>query len=93
MLFSKVVVIGAGPSGLCAAHHSIEKGLNVTVYEQNDDVGGQWLYTDNTGKDEYGLNIHSAMYKNLRYLTSKLTLNVHDVHLKNKILKIMLLRL
>lgn len=62
----KGAVIGAGPSGLCTARHAVQKGFEVTVYERNEDIGGQWLYTDKTGKDEYGLNIHTAMYKNLR---------------------------
>lgn len=61
-----IAVIGAGPSGLVSARHSIDQGHNVTVYEQGDDIGGVWLYTDQVGKNKYGLNIHTAMYKDLR---------------------------
>lgn len=61
-----VAVIGAGASGLVSAKYAIEQGFKVTVYEQAEDVGGVWLYTDNVGKDKYGNNIHSAIYKNLR---------------------------
>lgn len=38
-----VVVIGAGMSGLVAAHRLRQAGIDVTVFEKNDDVGGTWL--------------------------------------------------
>lgn len=56
-------IIGAGPSGLCCAKNSLDFGFDVTVYEQNDQVGGLWIYTDQIGNDEYGLPIQSSMYK------------------------------
>lgn len=62
-----VCVIGAGTSGLCAAKHALQNGFNVTVYEQTEVIGGIWWYTDETGKDKYGLPIHTAMYQGLRY--------------------------
>lgn len=61
-----VAVIGAGTAGLCSAKRSIEYGFNVTIYEQNDEIGGIWCYTDETGKNKYGVNIHTAMYQGLR---------------------------
>lgn len=61
-----VAVIGAGTSGLCSAKYSIAQGFNVTIYEQSDELGGIWYYTDKTGKDQYGIDIHTAMYKGLR---------------------------
>jgi phytoene dehydrogenase-like protein len=36
-----VVVIGAGLSGLSAAHHLVDAGLSVTVLEAKDEAGGQ----------------------------------------------------
>ncbi|GGL70612.1 monooxygenase [Streptomyces fumigatiscleroticus] len=36
-------VIGAGFSGLLAAHRLAQAGVRVTVYEKNPDVGGTWL--------------------------------------------------
>src|SRR5690606_38675269 len=36
----RVVVIGAGMSGLAAAHRLDEAGVPFTVFERNDDVGG-----------------------------------------------------
>lgn len=42
----RVAVIGAGMSGLVAAHRLRQAGLDVVVIEKNHDVGGTWL--DNT---------------------------------------------
>lgn len=63
-----IVIVGAGPAGLMAAKHSIEQGHNVTVYEQGEELGGAWTYTDETDKNKYGIDIYSGMYKELRYL-------------------------
>jgi 4-hydroxyacetophenone monooxygenase len=38
----RVVVVGAGMSGLVAAHRLRQAGLDVVVVEKNDDVGGTW---------------------------------------------------
>lgn len=63
-----VAVIGAGPSGMASAKYAIEHGLDVTVYEQSNDLGGIWQYTDRIGKNRFGVKIHTAMYKNLRWV-------------------------
>ncbi len=39
----RCAVIGAGASGLAAAHRLRQAGVAVTVFEKNDDVGGTWL--------------------------------------------------
>ena len=39
----RVAVIGAGMSGLVAAHRLRQAGLDVVVLEKNDDVGGTWF--------------------------------------------------
>ncbi|XP_031629198.1 putative flavin-containing monooxygenase FMO GS-OX-like 11, partial [Contarinia nasturtii] len=61
-----VAVIGAGPAGLCSAKHCLAEGHEVTVYEQSEEIGGVWYYTDEIGKDKYGNPIHSPMYQGLR---------------------------
>ncbi|TCN53649.1 4-hydroxyacetophenone monooxygenase [Rhodococcus sp. SMB37] len=45
----RVVVIGAGMSGLVAAHRLDEAGVPFTVLERNADVGGVWLENDYPG--------------------------------------------
>ena len=39
----RCAVIGAGASGLAAAHRLRQAGVEVTVFEKNSDVGGTWL--------------------------------------------------
>jgi len=39
----RCAVIGAGASGLAAAHRMRQAGIAVTVFEKNADVGGTWL--------------------------------------------------
>jgi NADPH-dependent 2,4-dienoyl-CoA reductase/sulfur reductase-like enzyme len=64
----RVAVIGAGAAGLSAARQLIARpqDFECVVFEQADQVGGTWVYTDNTGSDEFGLPVHSSMYKSLR---------------------------
>jgi 4-hydroxyacetophenone monooxygenase len=38
----RVAVIGAGMSGLLAAHRLRQAGLDVVIFEKSDDVGGTW---------------------------------------------------
>lgn len=61
-----IVVIGAGASGLASAKNAIEQGHNVDIFEKTGVLGGVWFYTDETGKDEYGVEIHTPMYMKLR---------------------------
>ena len=39
----RVVIIGAGMSGLLAAHRLQQAGVPFVILEKNDDVGGTWL--------------------------------------------------
>ncbi|XP_072037198.1 uncharacterized protein [Amphiura filiformis] len=69
----RVAVIGAGPAGLCAARYLSPKpdSFEPIVFEKSDRIGGTWVYTEETGKDQYGFPIHSSMYKNLKTNQSK----------------------
>ena len=43
---ARVAVIGAGCSGITAVKNLVQAGVeNVVCYEQNDDVGGNWIYS------------------------------------------------
>ena len=68
----KICVIGTGVSGLGAAKHvaDFKNEFDLVVFEKNNDVGGQWSYTDKTGVDNHGLPMHSSVYKYLRYSNS-----------------------
>jgi cation diffusion facilitator CzcD-associated flavoprotein CzcO len=42
----RVAVIGGGPSGIPAARHLRDAGLDVVVFDQQDEVGGVWNYSE-----------------------------------------------
>lgn len=64
----KVCVIGGGAAGLCAVRLLAGNSkFETTAYEQTNEIGGTWVYTEQVGLDENGLPIHSSMYQNLRY--------------------------
>lgn len=58
-----VAVIGAGPSGLAAAKNCLQQGLKVTLFEKNDQVGGNWVFNSKTG--------HSSVYENTHIISSR----------------------
>ena len=49
-------VVGAGAAGLVAARELRREGHQVTVFEQADQVGGVWVYTDEVEDDPTGVN-------------------------------------
>lgn len=65
----KIAVIGAGAAGLAALRHCTSSTYDdqVVCYEKMDQIGGTWVYREETGTDSYGLPIHTSMYKSLRY--------------------------
>lgn len=54
----KVAVIGAGPAGLVTARECLRQGCEVVVFEAGSEVGGVWVYTDET-------DVHSSLYASL----------------------------
>ncbi|XP_076280269.1 senecionine N-oxygenase [Lasioglossum baleicum] len=64
----KIAVIGAGSAGLAALRHCTSGTFDceVVCYEKTEQVGGTWVYREETGLDKYGLPIHTSMYNNLR---------------------------
>jgi len=59
-MVSKLCVIGAGAAGLVTIKHGIDFGCKVTAFEQTENVGGLWNYTDKVGVD-----VHTSMYRDL----------------------------
>ncbi|XP_011090332.1 flavin-containing monooxygenase FMO GS-OX-like 2 [Sesamum indicum] len=67
----KVAVIGAGVAGLTAARALKEEGLQVSVYEKSDRLGGTWVYDPRVESDPLGLDpdrevVHGSLYPSLR---------------------------
>lgn len=62
----KVAVIGAGCSGLTAIKNVKEAGLqNVVAYEQNDQIGGNWLFSEKESHSSVCETTHIISSKNL----------------------------
>lgn len=62
----QVCIIGAGASGLAAIRHVSESSdLEGVVFESGENVGGLWVYSEET-RDKMGNPVHSSMYKSLR---------------------------
>lgn len=75
-------VIGGGAGGLTATKRLTEpgSGFTCTTFEQTDNVGGTWVYTEQTGRDQYGLPVHSSMYKSLKTNLPKEIMELSGYH-------------
>ena len=58
---ARIAIVGAGPSGLTAAKHALEAGFDVTVFEADGALGGQWNSTA----------AHSGVWPGMRTNTSR----------------------
>ena len=58
-----VCVIGAGPSGITAAKNLLDEGLEVTVYDFGQEVGGNWVFSEQEG--------HSSVFESTHIISSK----------------------
>ncbi|GAB2774584.1 NADPH-dependent 2,4-dienoyl-CoA reductase [Nocardioides salsibiostraticola] len=71
---ARVAVVGAGPAGLAAAVSAAERGFEVTLFEKNDQLGGQFrLAMAVPGKEDFA--------DTLRYYTRRLEVLGVDVRL------------
>ncbi len=65
-----VAVVGAGAAGLATARALLEAGMQPVVFEQGSQLGGVWIYTDETESDASGRGrggrLHASMYRSLR---------------------------
>ncbi len=74
----KVAVVGAGPAGLAYATTAAEQGHNVTLYEGDNQIGGQFnLAKAIPGKEEF--------YETIRYFNRKLELTNVNVKLNHRV--------
>jgi len=66
----RVAIIGAGLSGLLSLYHlkSSRTKIELTAFEKNFDIGGTWLYTDQTKPNDFGLPVYTGLYKYLRFV-------------------------
>ncbi len=61
---ARIAVIGAGPSGITAGKNLLQVGLrNIVIYEKNDQVGGNWLYSPRLS--------HSSVFETTHIISSK----------------------
>ena len=73
----KIAVVGAGPAGLSFATVASHRGHEVTLFEQNPKIGGQFNMANQIpGKEEFN--------ETLRYYEKQLDLNGVETRLKTK---------
>lgn len=66
---NRVAVIGGGPGGLVAAKYLKARGFEPTLFEQADDIGGQWNVR----------SPHSGVWPSMRTNTSHLMTSMSDL--------------
>ena len=59
----KVCIIGAGPSGITAIKNLRDKNIEVLAFDNNHDVGGNWIYNEEEG--------HSSVFETTHIISSK----------------------
>jgi hypothetical protein len=74
MTKNKVVIVGAGISGLTVAHELIEKGFEVDVYEKNSVAGGmaRSVRTDSGIPSEHSWRGYAPFYYNTFEIMSRI---------------------
>ncbi|KAL4715988.1 hypothetical protein ACJJTC_013288 [Scirpophaga incertulas] len=80
----RVCIIGAGIAGLCSARYLKEEGIFFTLLEATNYVGGTWRYDERVGIDEFGLRIHTSMYKHLRTNLPKSVMELKNYPMPNE---------
>ena len=75
--FKKIAVVGAGPAGLAASTIAAQRGHQVTLFDADSEIGGQFnIAKQIPGKEEF--------YETIRYFKKQLELHNVDVQLNRK---------
>ncbi|NWU97630.1 FMO5 monooxygenase, partial [Upupa epops] len=72
MAAQRVVIIGAGASGLCALKCCLDEGLEPTCFERSGDIGGLWRF------EEYPEEGRASIYRSVTINTSKEMMSFSD---------------
>ena len=73
-----IAVVGAGPAGLAAALTAAQRGHKVSLFDQANEIGGQFnIAKQIPGKEEF--------YETLRYFDKQLALHKVDIRLNTKV--------
>ncbi|MFC3414286.1 flavin-containing monooxygenase [Algoriphagus hitonicola] len=59
----KVAIIGAGPSGITALKNLLDQGIDAIAFDRNQDVGGNWIYSEEES--------HSSVFETTHIISSK----------------------
>ncbi|MDH7444437.1 flavin-containing monooxygenase [Aquimarina sp. 2201CG14-23] len=59
----RVCIIGAGPSGITALKNLKDKNLDVVAYDRNNEVGGNWIFSEDIS--------HSSVFETTHIISSK----------------------
>ena len=59
----RVCIIGAGPSGITALKNILDENLKATCFDFNNEVGGNWIYSEKEG--------HSSVFETTHIISSK----------------------
>jgi len=74
----KIAVVGAGPAGLAFATIAADRGHNISLYDDNDEIGGQFNIAKKIpGKEEF--------YETLRYFKRRIEITGVNLNLNKRI--------
>src|SRR5690242_21863889 len=65
----RVAIVGAGPGGLAAARYLLAHGFEPVLFEQSDDIGGQWN----------AKGAHSGVWPNMRANSTRVMTYLSDL--------------
>ncbi|MBU1141587.1 MAG: NAD(P)/FAD-dependent oxidoreductase [Firmicutes bacterium] len=98
MTYKDLIIIGGGPSGLCAAKTALEAGISVLIIDRSEKLGGQLVKQTHKffgSKDQYaktrGFDIAEKLVKDLKnYENLQILINATVVGLyKDKVVTVL----